>query len=79
MELLHKMQQLFFITVRVALKKVRTNKHKAKGLGQAFFPKGAGTVKLCRQFYMPISKGQVHIIHKIKFPLYIDTPAANTL
>ena len=33
MELLHRMQQLFFITVRVALKKVRTNKHKAKGLG----------------------------------------------
>ena len=55
------------------------NKHKAKGLGQAFFTKAAGTVKLCRQFYMPISKGQVHIIHKIKFPLYIDTPAANTL
>ncbi len=31
--------------IKQANEKVSTNKHKAKGLGQAFFPKGAGTVK----------------------------------
>jgi len=38
------MQQPFF-AIKQANEKVSTNKHKAKGLGQAFFPKGAGTVK----------------------------------
>ena len=31
--------------VKHSNKKISTIKHKAKGLGQAFFPKGAGTVK----------------------------------
>ena len=31
--------------IKQANEKVSTNKHKAKGLGQAFFPKGAGTDK----------------------------------
>ena len=38
------MQQPFF-AIKQANEKVSTNKHKAKGLGQAFFPKGAGTVR----------------------------------
>jgi hypothetical protein len=38
------MQQSFF-AIKQANEKVSTNKHKAKGLGQAFFPKGAGTDK----------------------------------
>jgi hypothetical protein len=31
--------------IKQANEKVSTNKHKAKGLGQAFFPKGVGTDK----------------------------------
>jgi len=31
--------------IKQANEKVSTNKHKAKGLGQAFFLKGAGMVK----------------------------------
>jgi len=38
------MQQPFF-AIKQANEKVSTNENKAKGLGQAFFPKGAGTVK----------------------------------
>ena len=38
------MQQPFF-AIKQANEKVSTNKHKAKGLGQDFFPKGVGTVK----------------------------------
>jgi len=38
------MQQPFF-AIKQANEKVSTNKNKAKGLGQAFFPKGVGTVK----------------------------------
>ena len=38
------MQQPFF-AIKQANEKVSTNKHKAKGSGQAFFTKGAGTVK----------------------------------
>ena len=40
------MQQPFF-AIKQANEKVSTNKHKAQGLGQVFFPKGAGTVKNC--------------------------------
>ena len=43
------MQQPFFS--KHTNKKISTNKHKAKGLGQAFFPKG-----------LRVSKGRSHLV-----------------
>ena len=42
---------LFVYKYKIAVEKVSTNKHKAKGLGQAFFPKG-----------LRVSRGQSHLV-----------------
>ena len=44
------MQQPFF-AIKQANEKVSTNENKAKGLGQAFFPKG-----------LRVSRGQSHLV-----------------
>ena len=51
MELLHRMQQLCFYISVYSIKKVSTNEIKAKGLGQAFFPKG-----------LRVFRGQSHLV-----------------
>ena len=62
------MRRSFLFLVCVATKSVRTNKHKAKGLGQAFFPKG-----------LRESRGQSHLVvlAAVVNYVYLRNPFAN--
>ena len=51
--------------------KISTNKHKAKGLGQAFFPKGEGTDKITKRLLQPLLL-YIHIFAAIHLSIFIQ-------